>query len=117
MQTWETQYTSHGMPGFQTIARILIGYSSNTPVTLTIAVSDGTAPQPITLPSTGGVYKKIVVVPTFNKGLLFQYTFTSTGPFQLWKQDIEIMIAVWGRTGMFTNYPLVGGTRGDQAGI
>lgn len=117
VQTWETQYTSHGMPGFQTIARILIGYSSNTPVTLTIAVSDGTAPQPITLPSTGGVYKKIVVVPTFNKGLLFQYTFTSTGPFQLWKQDIEIMIAVWGRTGMFTNYPLVGGTRGDQAGI
>ena len=124
--TWKTQRTAHGLSGFHFIARMLIPYAALADVTLTITAFDGTSPAVIILPSTAGVYKKIVVVPTFNKGLLFEYLFNATpieqcigfnGAFQLWENDLEVQVGQWGRGATLTNYPLVGDQRGDLATI
>lgn len=115
--TWKTQRTSHGLSGFHHIQRMIFAYAANGPVTLTVTSFDGTSPAVITLPTTGGVYQKVVIVFTFNKGLLYQYSATSASPFQIWKNDLEVILGMWGRQSAYINYPLLGGERGDEAAI
>ena len=114
-ETWQTQLTSHGQLGFMHVRQMSIMYASTAPVTLTISVYDGTAPQPITLPATAGVVSKIVFVPTFNKGQLFAYKFQSAIPFQLYQERSEVLIGRWGRADAYSNIPLAGGKEGDHA--
>jgi hypothetical protein len=94
---WRTQFLSHGLKGYQSIYRMEGSYSSTTPVEMTITAFDGTSPAIITLPSTGGAYQKILLTPTFNKGQLFRYAFSSESPFQLVLADWIVWIALWGR--------------------
>lgn len=115
--TWITQRTSHGLSGFHFIQRMLFAYASTAAVTLTVTAFDGVSPSVITLPSTGGLYQKVVIIFTFNKGLLFQYSAISTSPFQIWLSALESIIGVWGRNGAFINYPLLGTVGGDKAEI
>lgn len=115
--TWITQFTSHGLSGFQHVQRIIFAYASTADVTLAITAFDGTSPNTITLPSTGGQYQKVVKILTFNKGLLFRYSAISEAPFQIWKEDLEVVIGRWGRSDSYINYPLLGGNRGDSASI
>lgn len=120
--TWKTQRTNHGLKGFHHVQQIIMTYCSNAPVTMTIQVYDGTAPQVITLASTAGVFQKVVTNLTFNKGMLYEYELQSTvsdstGAFQLWKNQMEVRVGEWGRTGDYINYPLLGGRSGDEASI
>jgi len=113
--TWVTQGTSHGFSGFQHVQRIIFAYASTDVVTISIVAFDGTSPANITLPSTGGQYKKVVKILTYNKGLLYQYSALSPAPFQIWKEDLEVIVGIWGRQSSYVNYPLLGGNRGDNA--
>ena len=115
--TWVTQSTSHGFSGFQHVQRVIFAYASTAVVTLTITAFDGTSPAPIVLPSTGGQYQKVVKILTFNKGLLYQYSAVSPAPFQIWQNDLEVVVGIWGRQSSYVNYPLIGGGRGDNATI
>jgi hypothetical protein len=116
-ETWTTQPSTHGLTGFMHLRQASITYSATQPVTLTIGVFDGTAPAPITLPSTGGVVKKIVVTPTFNKAQLYTYSFNSSAPFQVYQDKSEVQIGQWGRTEGYVNRPLVGSQGGDEAKV
>jgi hypothetical protein len=120
--TWKTQRTNHGLKGFHHVQQLLMTYASNAPVTLTIMAFDGTSPQVITLASTAGVFQKVVVVLTFNKGLLYEYQLKATtsaksGAFQVWQDQLEVRVGEWGRDGEYINYPLLGGRSGDPASI
>lgn len=115
--TWKTQPTSHGMSGFQHVQKMIFAYAATAPVTLTVIAFDGTSPAGITLPSTAGIYQKLVVVLSSNKGLLYSYSATSVAPFQIWKEDLEVMVGPWSRQSNYINYPLLGGNRGDSAEI
>jgi hypothetical protein len=116
-ETWQTQASTHGLLGFMHVRQLSITYASTVPVTLTIGVFDGTAPAPITLPSTGGAVQKIVVVPTFNKGQLFTYKFTGSSPFQVYQDKCEVLVGQWGRPDSYVNRPLVGSRGGDEAKV
>lgn len=116
-QTWQTQFTAHGMSGYQHIGRIEAAWSCTFPVTLTITSFDGTSPVAITLPPTAGVYQKKLLTPTFNKGTLYRYAAVSGAPFQLWLNDFVIHIGAWARQGPYMQYRLVGGQYGDNANI
>ena len=120
--TWATQFTNHGLKGFHHVQQIIMTYCSNAPVTLTILVYDGTAPQVVTLASTGGVFQKVVTNLTYNKAMLYSYELQSTvsdstGSFQIWQNQLEIRVGEWGRTTEYINYNLVGGRSGDSASI
>jgi hypothetical protein len=116
-ETWQTQGTSFGMNGYSHIQRLTGAYAATAPVTITFEVDDGTAPEPIVLPSTGGAYQKLLQVLTANKGQLFFFRATSIAPFQFWLDDFELVVGNWGRQGPYVNYKSLGGKRGDQATI
>ena len=86
-QNWITQGTAHGMTGYQHVQKIEAAWSSNANVTLAITSFDGTSPQTITLPSTGGNYQKQLFFCTFNKGQLYQYSAISNNNFQIFEND------------------------------
>lgn len=117
VRTWQTQRTAHGMQGYHHIRQLLVAYSSNADVSVIITSQGGQSPTAITLPSTGGQYQKLLVTPTFNKGLLFNYAASSAQPFQFWLNDFEIMVGQWGRAEAYVNVPILGGVRGDRAEI
>lgn len=96
---FQTFGTAFGLKGFMHIPQLSIAYVATQAVTFTIGVVDGTAPASITLPSTGGVYSKILLRPTFNKGQLYTFAATSAARFQLFLDDCEVMVALWGRQG------------------
>lgn len=117
VETWQTQATSFGLSGFSHIQRIIAAYTATADVILTITAFDGTSPAPLTLPSTGGLYKKVLFVLTFNKGQLFTFSGISTSPWQAFLDDWEIMVGNWGRPNEYLNYRSLGGPRGDKATI
>lgn len=84
------------------IGAIDIPIVSTVDVTLTITTYDGMSPDPIVIPSTGGVFKKLYFRPTANKGDLFIFAFTSTASFQIFLDDMEIYVGEWGRTGEYS---------------
>lgn len=105
---WRSQYISHGLKGYQHIPWILASYVASDTVTLSFQVFDGTAPASISLPSTAGQLKRIVLVPTFNKFRLIRYIASSTSPFQILLPEWRVKVGEWGRTTAYVSYQLLG---------
>ena len=116
-QTWTTQPSTYGLKGFMHMRQVSLAYASSAVATLTITVYDGTAPQPVTLPSTGGVVKKIVFPLTANKGQLYTHSITSNAPVQVYLDKSEALVGAWGRQDAYENMPLTGGVGGDKAEV
>ena len=72
---------------------------------------------PLTIPNSGGAYKKTLVMLPPNKGLVYDYQINSTTPFQLWDQDFEIWLKAWDSSGPYINAKLLGSDLGDKAEI
>ena len=116
-ETWDTQGTSFGFNGYSHIQRIVAAYAATQPVTLTITSYDGQSPQPITLPATGGTYRKLLQVLTFNKGQLYFFAASSAAPFQIYADDFEILVGPWGRQGAYTTWKSLGAHHGVKATV
>jgi len=114
---WKTQPTAHGLKGYQFIGRIEASYCSTQDVVLTLAAFDGTSPQTITLPSTGGTHQKVLLTPTANKFMLMSYAAISGEPFQIFSNEWTVWIGVWGRSGELVPWRGLGGLCGDGAAI
>lgn len=110
---WKTFGTSFGLQGFGHIQHIALAWVSTAPITLTVTTFDGTSPQAITIPSSSGAYQKALFTLTFNKGQLFTFQATSTQPFQIFEEDIEIHVGAWARQGPYQIFKSFGG--GDRA--
>jgi hypothetical protein len=65
----------------------------------TITATDGQSPAVVTLPSSGGAYKKQLFVLTANKGVLYNFQAASAAKFQLFLGDSEVRVGQWGREG------------------
>ena len=112
---WQTQPTSHTLPGYQHVKQLVLAYNAPALVTLTLYV-DGVALAPVTFPATTSYAKSVQTLPP-NKGLVFQYVLTSTQPFQVWSDDIEIFVKPWGTPGPYTNFRQIGGVMSPAARI
>ncbi len=114
VNSWQSVPTSHELEGYHFIYRIRFAYQSYGDTLLTITAFDGTSPAPITLPSTDGAFKKIELVPTFNKGLLFTYQGTATdfaAP-HLWApilDSCEVLVGQWNRQSALSTFRGLGG--------
>lgn len=115
--TWATQATAFGFNGYLHMKEMLAAYVSAATITLTITAFDGLSPSVLTLPSTGGTYRKVLFPCTPNKGLLYKFSAVSTAPFQIFESDCEILIRAWGSNESYTRYRGFGGDKGDGAKI
>jgi hypothetical protein len=86
-----------------------IAWVSTAPITLTIITVDGQDPQVLTIPSSGGVYNKAMFPVSANKGQLFTFQATSTAPFQIFEDDLEIHVGPWAREGPYQVFKSFGG--------
>lgn len=111
-----TQWTSHGQTGYIFLYRLEASYSSTQTVSLSATSFDGTSPSPIILPATGGVPKRFMFAFTPNKGKLFQYSASSSAPFQLFLNDWTLWLGVWG-TRTLVQINNLGEAFGDKAKI
>lgn len=92
-EVWETQETTHDLPGFQTVKRVGLSMVSNADVTLTVTI-DGVA-QIYTYPSTSMANRKnySYLIPV--KGKQFKYRVESSQPFRLYLKNCEILVRSW----------------------
>jgi hypothetical protein len=97
--TWKTQPTTHDLQGWQHVRRGYIAYSSTAQVTMRV-YKDGTA-YTQTLPSTNGAYSKYPVEFEVMKGKSYEYEFTSSQAFSIWKRDCEMQVRSWGDPGPY----------------
>ncbi len=95
---WETQGTTHDLPGFQFIKDGYIALISTNDVLLEITVDGVTFV--FTVPRTGGVYARKYLIfgdsaSRVLKGKLFTYRLSSPSPFRLFLKDCEIRVKSW----------------------
>ncbi len=117
---WTTELTSLGGKGWQHLRYIDFPYTSTEPITLTFTVdanNGSIAPQPLTIPSSGGSQTKLFLPVTFNKWRLLGFSATSSAPFSVWVQDFEAIVRSWGDTGPYRTVRPFGGQSSPGAGV
>lgn len=97
---WETQATTHDLPGFQHLRDGYISLISTDTVTLTITV-DG-VPFIYTIASTAGAHRKTYLVFQRMKGKEFVYRLASPAGFRLFVRDSEVRLKTWGSESGYT---------------
>jgi hypothetical protein len=73
-----------------------ISHVSTSDISLVVTV-DGVDQSALTVSSSGGIYAKTYLSVPVYKGKSYQYKFTSTEAFRLYKQDCEVSVGEWGR--------------------
>lgn len=116
--TWKTFGSSYGLQGYGHLRQIAVAWVSTTPITITISTVDGQSPAAVvTLPSSGGVYTKQMFPISANKGQLFIFQASSSAPFQIFEDDIEVFVGQWGRQGPYLVAKSFGGMTDVQSPI
>jgi hypothetical protein len=123
---WHTEGTGHGVRGWKHIKEVNIEHISTADLTLTL-VSDVGAQVSITIPNSGGQQVKTLLaipsqwvnstnplLPASPKFQLVSYNFTSTAPFRLWKEDVEVQVGLWGRGDSYITSKPFGGQSDSQ---
>jgi hypothetical protein len=113
---WGCQPTGYEIPGYHHVHHSLFAYSSSEPVTLSIQ-TDTNGALTYVLPSTGGAYKKVLVMFQAIKGLVDIWAAASAAAFQVWTDDIEIFVKGWGDPGPYTKARLLGAPMTPDADI
>lgn len=96
---WESEETDHGIPAQQTPLYAHVAIRSTTSVLLSMTTfreDGGNTVKTYTLASTAEV-KRVIFVPFEpTKGVAFRYKFTSASPFQLYREESETTVRIWG---------------------
>ena len=101
---WKTEMISFGM-GWQHVRLLNIPYIAANAVTMTI-IFDQQANMVISgqMPATASLIypTKQKVIPSANKSKLIGFQATSTGPFRIFQEMLEVWVGIWGRTDSYT---------------
>lgn len=97
---WKTPPMTHGLSGWLHQRTLFIAYLASATVTFTRYFTDGTQ-ESISLPSTGGVYKKVLFIAGPKKSLSMQYEATSSQPMKVFVNDCEFATRSWGSQGPY----------------
>lgn len=107
---WQTEGISHGR-GFQHVYQVNLAYRAPAPVTFTITY-DSMLSVVVVFPATGGgldPVKTLMKLPPA-KGKIISYTVSSTQPFYLWQEELEVWVKSWGDPGEFQIVQPFGGS-------
>ncbi len=94
LKHWEQQPATFGFPGYMHTRDAYIAIRSTADVTLTLTLDEVTT-QPYTIPSTGGVRKKMYVPFASNKWLELKLALDSTEEFRVYVTDLELRVKPW----------------------
>lgn len=98
---WQSEFTSHGLQGWQHLRELNIAHISTADLTLTIVPDVGSV-MVLTVPNSGGVHTKTKVTVPANKFKIVNYRISSTAPFRNFAQDMECKVGPWGRTDSYS---------------
>lgn len=113
---WETQFTSHDLPGYLSVHDMVIGYEATQPITLTLTYDDRVLTQ--TIPATGGAYKRLYLLICPNKAKAVKYQWKTAEPARIYKHDLSVRVQGWGLPGGYmVKSPFGGPSRADGAAI
>lgn len=113
---WETQFTSHDLPGYGTVRDMVVGYEADAPMQVILTCDDKTITE--TLPATGGMYRRVYLPICPNKWKAVKYQWTTDLPGRLYKRDISVRVQGWGLPGGYIQaMPFGGPSRVDGAAI
>jgi hypothetical protein len=110
---WRTTANSLGLQGFGHIFRIYVPLISTSAVTLRIVAESGT--EDYTIAATAGVKQKRHVMFRPNKGRLYDFEFSSSAGFRLFRDEAEVYVKNWGDEGPYRIVKPFGG--GGQQGV
>lgn len=92
---WQTPFMTHGLTGYLHQRLFWVAYLATASVIFTRTLSDGTV-ESYNLPSTGGLYKKILLAALPTKFLAASYQVVSSVPCRVYMQDMELHTKQWG---------------------
>lgn len=112
---FQTEFTSHGSVGWNTIGELTLSHVSTADLTVTLQF-DQWPTITLTIPNSGGVQLKGPRMPVpDNKFKLVSYRVTSSQPFRLFKEQCEIKLGMWGRADAYRVVNPFGGPSDDSA--
>lgn len=101
----KTQESTYGMPGYHYYREAQILYQSTAPLTYTRTIDGVSDVYPI--PSSGGVFKKLYFPLIARKGKVYSERITSSAPFYVDKDGLEIRGNYWNAIHPYTGSPAV----------
>jgi len=107
---YATEGTTHGLFGWQHAYMCNLVYLSANPVTVTFTTDQGVFTQ--TWPATAtGVLDPVKILKKLprNKFKIIDYAVTSSAPFYLWKELMELWVRDWGSNGAYSIVKPFGG--------
>lgn len=118
---WETQFTTHDLPGYMWVRDVVIAHASEGDIRLRIVYDDG-GTEYYTIPASGGTepqnYRRSYVVTKGSKGRAVQYQLRSGCGFRLFRKDCSVRVGAWGSQGSYLQaMPFGGNHRVDGAAI
>lgn len=114
---FQTEPTSNGQVGWQTIGEFTLAHISTADLTVTF-VYDAWPTQTITVPNSGGVFLKGPHMPMPpNKFRMVSYRISSTAPFRLFREACEFKVGQWGRSDAYKVVNPLGSQSDDSAVI
>lgn len=105
---WHTQPTTHDLPGYMSVRDIVLAYSADDPVTLSLQY-DNQTPQTYPLPATAGAYSRDYLILQAGKGRSVTYKLTAATPFRLYQRDCSVRVQPWGGVQGYGVYNPFGG--------
>lgn len=87
---WTTEYSGFGMTSWKFLRWARIRVFSTADVTLTVFTDGVQQPGAFTLANTNGAYLRRYVAFPAMKAQLFQFQFTSSQPFSIFREDLEV---------------------------
>lgn len=112
---FQTEFTSHGSMGWNTIGEITLSHLSTSDLTLTLNF-DQWPTITLTIPNSGGVQTKGPKMPVpANKWKLVSYRVSSAAPFRLFQAQCEVRVGQWGRQDAYRLLNPFGGPSAEEA--
>ena len=91
---WRAFPTTHGLPGYQSIFLIYVPHISTADLQLNLTPDIG-PPISLTIPNSGGVFAKNLVLVPANKFKSVQYEITSAQPARIFLNSVEVHVRPW----------------------
>lgn len=112
---FQTEMTSHGSIGWNSIGEITLSHISTADLKVTFTF-DQWPTITLTIPNSGGVQLKGPKMPMpDNKFKLVSYRVSSSAPFRLFQSQCEIKLGMWGRSDSYRIVNPFGGPSDESA--
>lgn len=102
---WKTEMVNFGM-GWQHVRLLNIPYIATAAVTLTLLLDGNTQVISGQMPATASqlypIKQKVIPQATPNKAKLVGFQATSSAPFRVFQEMLEVWVGAWGRTDSYT---------------